>query len=103
MTLAYHVVDRGPLIVLMPSDYRLTASQAIHPRELIGEVFIAGSNTAKQTAAPEKRLFEPLHHMGICPSLASRHHDNRSQGKFSPRSVQRDGVTPGISTADAAL
>jgi LysR family transcriptional regulator, hca operon transcriptional activator len=44
--LAYHVVDREPLIVLMPSDHRLTAKQAIHPRELIGEIFIGGSNKA---------------------------------------------------------
>jgi LysR family hca operon transcriptional activator len=44
--LAYHVVDREPLIVLMPSDHRLTAKQAIHPRELVGEIFIAGSNKA---------------------------------------------------------
>src|SRR6476660_8194078 len=34
--LAYHVVDREPLIVLMPSDHRLTATQAIHPHELVG-------------------------------------------------------------------
>jgi LysR family hca operon transcriptional activator len=40
------VVDREPLIVLMPSDHRLTAEQAIHPRELIGEIFIGGSNKA---------------------------------------------------------
>ena len=44
--LAYHVVDREPLIVLMPSDHRLTAKQAIHPRELVGEIFIGGSNKA---------------------------------------------------------
>jgi LysR family transcriptional regulator, hca operon transcriptional activator len=44
--LAYHVVDHEPLIVLMPSDHRLTAEQAIHPRELVGEPFIAGSNKA---------------------------------------------------------
>src|SRR6266403_1662032 len=31
--LVYHVVDREPLIVLMPSDHRLTAKPAIHPRE----------------------------------------------------------------------
>ena len=45
--LEYHVVDREPLIVLMPSDHRLTAKEAIHPRELIGEIFIGGSNKAK--------------------------------------------------------
>jgi len=44
--LEYHVVDREPLIVLMPSDHRLTARQAIHPRELVGEIFIAGANKA---------------------------------------------------------
>ena len=45
--LAYHVVDREPLIVLMPSDHRLTAKQAIHPRELVGETLIAGANKAR--------------------------------------------------------
>ena len=44
--LVYQVVDREPLIVLMPSDHRLTAKQAIHPRELVGEIFIGGSNKA---------------------------------------------------------
>jgi LysR family hca operon transcriptional activator len=42
--LGYHVVDREPLIVLMPNDHRLVAKQAIHPRELVGEIFIGGSN-----------------------------------------------------------
>jgi LysR family hca operon transcriptional activator len=45
--LAYHVVDREPLVVLMPSDHRLTAKQAIHPRELVGEIFIGGANKAR--------------------------------------------------------
>src|SRR6476659_5407054 len=44
--LEYHVVDREPLIVLMPSDHRLTPRQAIHPRELVGEIFIGGANKA---------------------------------------------------------
>jgi len=44
--LGYHVVDREPLIVLMPSDHRLTTRQAIHPRELVGEIFIGGANKA---------------------------------------------------------
>ena len=44
--LGYHVVDREPLIVLMPSDHPLTAKEAIHPRELVGEIFIGGSNKA---------------------------------------------------------
>ncbi len=44
--LAYEVVDREPLIVLMPSDHRLTKREAIHPRELAREIFIGGSNKA---------------------------------------------------------
>ena len=45
--LGYHVVDKEPLIVLMPSDHHLTAKQAIHPREFVGEIFIGGSNKAR--------------------------------------------------------
>jgi LysR family hca operon transcriptional activator len=44
--LCYEVVDHEPLIVLMPSDHRLTSREAIHPREFIGEIFIGGSNKA---------------------------------------------------------
>src|SRR3982075_3145223 len=44
--LCYEVVDHEPLIVLMPSDHRLTSREAIHPREFVGEVFIGGSKKA---------------------------------------------------------
>jgi LysR family hca operon transcriptional activator len=44
--LDYEVVDHEPLIVLMPSDHRLTSRDAIHPREFVGEIFIGGSNKA---------------------------------------------------------
>src|ERR1700676_2450005 len=44
--LCYKVVDHEPLIVLMPSDHRLTSRGAIHPREFVGEIFIGGSNKA---------------------------------------------------------
>ena len=44
--LEYHVVDREPLIVLMPSDLRLTAREAVRPQDLVGEIFIGGSNKA---------------------------------------------------------
>ncbi|HEX4080126.1 MAG TPA: LysR family transcriptional regulator [Rhizomicrobium sp.] len=44
--LAYRVVDREPLVVLMPGDHRLAATPAIHPRELVGQIFIGGSNKA---------------------------------------------------------
>jgi LysR family hca operon transcriptional activator len=44
--LEYHVVDREPLIVLMPSDHRLTARSSVSPQALVGEIFIGGSNKA---------------------------------------------------------
>jgi LysR family hca operon transcriptional activator len=44
--LGYEVVDREPLIVLMPSDHPLIGREAIHPREFVGEIFIGGSNKA---------------------------------------------------------
>src|SRR5712675_1773269 len=44
--LYYEVVDHEPLIVLMPSDHRLTSRETIHPREFVGETFIGGSNKA---------------------------------------------------------
>src|SRR5260370_36145234 len=44
--LEYHVVDHEPLIVLMPSDHRLTARDAIRPQDFLGETFIGGANKA---------------------------------------------------------
>jgi LysR family hca operon transcriptional activator len=44
--LEYHVVDHEPLIVLMPSDHRLTARDAVRPQDFVGEIFIGGSNKA---------------------------------------------------------
>ena len=44
--LGYQLVDKEPLIVLMPSDHRLTAEKAIHPREFVGQIFIGGSKRA---------------------------------------------------------
>ncbi len=44
--LGYHVVDREPLIVLMPSDHGLTARKAVRPQDFVGEIFIGGSNKA---------------------------------------------------------
>ena len=44
--LGYEVVDREPLIVLMPSDHRLAAREAVRPQDFVGEIFIGGSNKA---------------------------------------------------------
>jgi LysR family hca operon transcriptional activator len=44
--LCYERIEREPLIVLMPSDHRLTARAEVHPREFVGETFIGGSKKA---------------------------------------------------------
>src|SRR6202140_1260138 len=55
--LSYEVVDHEPLIVLMPSDHRLTSREAIHPREFVGEIFVGGANKAGVLpAVPEDYL-----------------------------------------------
>jgi LysR family transcriptional regulator, hca operon transcriptional activator len=49
--LEYHVVDQEPLIVLMPHDHRLTARETVRPQDLLGEIFIGGSNKATRLRA----------------------------------------------------
>jgi LysR family transcriptional regulator, hca operon transcriptional activator len=44
--LGYRVVDREPLVVLMPSDHRLTTREAVSAHDFVGEIFIGGSNKA---------------------------------------------------------
>jgi LysR family hca operon transcriptional activator len=46
LDLEYRVVTEEPLVVLMPSDHRLTARESIRPQDIVGEIFIAGSNKA---------------------------------------------------------
>jgi LysR family hca operon transcriptional activator len=55
--LEYHVVDREPLIVLMPSDHRLTAREAVRPQDFVGEIFIGGSNKATVLRAVTEDYF----------------------------------------------
>jgi LysR family hca operon transcriptional activator len=44
--LAYRLVAKEPLMVLLPSDHRLAACESIDPRDIVGETFISVSNTA---------------------------------------------------------
>jgi LysR family hca operon transcriptional activator len=60
--LKYHVVDREPLIVLMPSDHRLTAREAVRPQDFVGEIFIGGSNKATVLRAVTE---DYLHRSGL--------------------------------------
>src|SRR5437899_1701293 len=44
--LAYRVLVKEPLAVVLPSDHRLAALNAISPRDLVGEAFVTVSDTA---------------------------------------------------------
>jgi LysR family hca operon transcriptional activator len=44
--LAFRLLVKEPLVVILPSDHRLAAHKAINPRDLVGETFVAVSNTA---------------------------------------------------------
>jgi LysR family hca operon transcriptional activator len=44
--LGYRVLVKEPLMVVLPSDHRLVALKAISPKDLVGEIFVAVSNTA---------------------------------------------------------
>src|SRR5882724_11919254 len=44
--LMFTVVATEPFVVVLPSDHRLASYEAINPHDLVGETFIAVSNTA---------------------------------------------------------
>jgi LysR family hca operon transcriptional activator len=44
--LAYRVLVKEPLMVILPSDHHLAALEAIGPRDLVGETFVNVSGTA---------------------------------------------------------
>jgi LysR family hca operon transcriptional activator len=44
--LAFRLLVKEPLVVVLPSDHRLAALKAIGPRDLVGETFVSVSNTA---------------------------------------------------------
>jgi len=44
--LAYRVLAKEPLVVILPSDHHLAARKAISPGDLVGETFVTVSDTA---------------------------------------------------------
>src|SRR3954447_9784656 len=60
--LEYHVVDREPLIVLMPSDHRLITRAAVSPQDFVGQIFIGGSGKATVLRAVTE---DYLHRSGL--------------------------------------
>ena len=56
--LNFEVVEKDPLLVLMPSDHRLINRVAVRPEDFIGEVFIGGSKKAGVLRAVTERYLE---------------------------------------------
>lgn len=44
--LDYLVIAKEPIVVVLPRDHRLAAREAIAPKDIVGETFLAMSNTA---------------------------------------------------------
>jgi LysR family transcriptional regulator, hca operon transcriptional activator len=44
--LAFRVLVKEPLLVILPNDHRLAARKAIRPQDLVGETFVTVSDTA---------------------------------------------------------
>jgi LysR family hca operon transcriptional activator len=44
--LAFRLLVKEPLVVVLPSDHRLAALKAISPQNIVGETFVTVSNTA---------------------------------------------------------
>ena len=55
--LTYQVVAKEPFVAVLPSDHRLAALDAIDVRDLVGETFIAVSNTAPTVKAVLAEFF----------------------------------------------
>jgi LysR family transcriptional regulator, hca operon transcriptional activator len=46
--LAFHLLVKEPLVVVLPRDHRLARLKALRPRDLVGETFVSVSETAPQ-------------------------------------------------------
>jgi LysR family transcriptional regulator, hca operon transcriptional activator len=56
--LAYEIVDREPLVVLMPSDHALAAQEAVDVRDLADQPFIAMATKARVLRSVIDQYFE---------------------------------------------
>ena len=83
--LEYHVVEQEPLIVLMPSDHRLTARDAVRPQDFVGEIFIGGSNKATVLRAVTDDYLRPLGTRHQTRSRHRQHGDGHVPRRIHPR------------------
>ena len=56
--LEFKIVAKEPLVVVLPSDHRLAAREAIDPRELAGETYIGVSETPRVLRAVIRDYFK---------------------------------------------
>jgi LysR family hca operon transcriptional activator len=88
--LAYHVLVKEPLMVVLPSDHRLATLKAISPKDLVGETFVVVSNTAPVLRAV---IDEYLKHSGI--DITPAHEaDHLSMGMSLIASTRGVGLLP---------
>jgi LysR family hca operon transcriptional activator len=97
--LGYEVVDHEPLIVLMPSDHRLTSRKAIPPGEFVGEIFIGGSNKASVLHAVTVDYLRLLRARHQTRSWSGQHGDGHIPGCVHPRI----GAYAGLCEESAAM
>jgi LysR family transcriptional regulator, hca operon transcriptional activator len=115
--LEYVVVAREPLIVLMPSDHRLTSRKAIDPREFVGEIFIGGSNKATVLSAVTEdylrrsgldvKLDHGVDNLAMAMSLVASTHGLALMPAYAknllPQSVVSRPLTGPVPTIDLVL
>ena len=58
--LAFRLLVKEPLMVILPCEHRLAALKAISSRDLAGETFVTVSNTASRTACGHRPLPEAV-------------------------------------------
>jgi LysR family hca operon transcriptional activator len=88
--LAFRLLVEEPLTVILPSDHRLASLKAISPRDLVGETFVAVSNTAPVLRAV---IDNYLKHSGV--NITPDHEaDHLSMGMSLIASTRGVGLLP---------
>ncbi len=80
--LAFRLLVKEPLIVILPSDHRLAALKAISPRDLAGETFVIVSRC---TACGHRQLPEAIGNQYHASSRSGPRHDGNFPNNVDPR------------------